>query len=416
MRIAALALAGGKGTRSADPGTAKLAQVVGGATLLERHLDLLENSRLRELVIVSGHLGEQIDALVTSTSTDRISITIAHEREPAGTVPAVTFGAESSRAEGFLVILGDILLGFPVDHFLDSWEHSGKSVAVIVHPSSHPADSDAVFAVSLDEVWVTPKSQPRDHIPNMSSTGIFAITRDGLEKYAGARDFGSDLLPLAAANGDLFVQVSSHYFKDTGTPDRLAKATHDVDSGAFERRGNLAPRPALFLDRDGVINPALPEVYRPEDFTLIDGVAEAISLANARGIPVIVVTNQPGLAKGFMDSRTHITIRARMDALLGESGAFVDDYYFCPHHPEVGFPGEVAELKIACSCRKPLPGLLQAAAAAHGLNLDRSVMVGDTLRDREAAESAGAHFIATGDLGDVRPSEAIAAAIEVISC
>lgn len=414
--VSAIVLAGGRGTRSADPGRPKLGQVIAERDLLKRHLDLLEGSSVDELLIVAGHLGEQVDALASSVHPSKPPVRVIHEVDPRGTTPAVAFGASHLASDRFLIILGDILLGFPVDDFLAAWERSGKSVAVIVHPSSHPADSDAVFAVSSEEVWVTPKSQSRDHIPNMSSTGLFAITRDGLGKYSEARDFGSDLLPLAATNSDLFVHVSSHYFKDTGTPDRLAKATNDVESGAFERRGNREPRPALFLDRDGVINPALPEIHRPEDFTLNSGVADVIASTNALGIPIIVVTNQPGLAKGFMDSRTHIAIRARMDALLGEAGAFVDDYFFCPHHPDSGFPGEVADLKIACACRKPLPGMLLAAAEAHGLDLSRSVMVGDTWRDKEAAEAAGVTFIGTGDLGDVRPSEAIFTAIEVISC
>ncbi len=152
-------------------------------------------------------------------------------------------------------------MSFPVQHLLDDWRASGASVAVAVHPSTHPEDSDAAFPSHDGSVLVVPKSEDREHVPNMSSAGLFAITRRGLAQYADCRDSAPDVLPAAAERGDLFAFVSSHYFKDTGTPARLAAAQADVASGAFSRRGDLGSRPALFLDRDGVINPTEPEFY-----------------------------------------------------------------------------------------------------------------------------------------------------------
>jgi D-glycero-D-manno-heptose 1,7-bisphosphate phosphatase len=258
----------------------------------------------------------------------------------------------------------------------------------------------------------------------MSSAGLFAITRAGLDAYKDRRDVGSDVLPAAAANGDLFAFVSSHYFKDTGTPARLAAARGDVDSGAFDRRGDLSERPALFLDRDGVINPTEPEFYAPDEYVLLPGVAEAIGSANRAGIPVIVVTNQPALAKGLMTFDDHQRIRARMDRLLGAHGAFVDDYLFCPHHPDAGWVGEVSELKVPCECRKPDIDLARQAARRHRIDLSRSAMVGDTDRDRGFARGADLHFIHVsapheGHEGeDCLPeaADAIRRGIEVVAC
>jgi D-glycero-D-manno-heptose 1,7-bisphosphate phosphatase len=102
------------------------------------------------------------------------------------------------------------------------------------------------------------------------------------------------------------------------------------------------------------------------------------------------------VAKGLMTFETHEAIRARMDRLLGEQGAFVDDYVFCPHHPDGGFEGEVEALKRACDCRKPAPAMAHAAAAQHHLDLNRSVMVGDTARDQGLAEASGMAFIHVG--------------------
>ena len=396
MTAVAVVLAGGRGTRSADPTVAKLAQTIGEDSLMAWHMRLLENSQINEVLVVAGHLGEQVQQLCDSIKHDALTVTVVHEEEQQGTVAALRLAAEHTTANEFLVVLGDILMSFRVDAFLDAWRSSGKQVAVIVHPSSHPEDSDAAFASHDGSVRVVPKAAPRHHIPNMSSTGLFAITREGLERYRAQRDFGSSVLPEAAAQHDLLAYVSSHYFKDTGTTERLAAARSDHDREAFARRGTTALRPALFLDRDGVINPVQPEIYTPGDYTLLPGVGAAIREANRHGIPVIVVTNQPGVAKGLMTFETHEAIRARMDRLLGEQGAFVDDYVFCPHHPDAGFEGEVVELKRACDCRKPAPEMAKVAAAQHHLDLARSIMVGDTARDEGLAAGNGMGFIHVG--------------------
>jgi mannose-1-phosphate guanylyltransferase/phosphomannomutase len=396
MTTVAVVLAGGRGTRSADPSVAKLAQTIGEDSLMAWHLRLLEGTEIMQVLVVAGHLGEQVQQLCDSITHEALTVTVVHEEKQKGTVAALRLAAAHTDADEFLVILGDILMSFRVDAFLADWRRSGKQVAVIVHPSGHPEDSDAAFTSHDGSVRVVPKSEERPHIPNMSSTGLFAITREGLKTYGDQRDFGSSVLPKAAAQHDLLAYVSSHYFKDTGTTDRLATARSDHDRQAFARRGTTTRRPGLFLDRDGVINPVQPETYTPGDYTLLPGVAAAIREANRHGIPVIVITNQPGVAKGLMTFGTHEAIRARMDRLLGEQGAFVDDYVFCPHHPDGGFEGEVEALKRACDCRKPASAMAHAAAAQHHLDLDRSVMVGDTARDQGLAEASGMAFIHVG--------------------
>ena len=416
MTATAVILAGGKGTRAADPSRPKLAQTIGGRSLMEWHINVLSTSEITDVIVVAGHLGEEVQTLCDSVSHPSLKITVIHEAEQNGTVAALCLAAEHTESDEFLVILGDILMSFPVDAFLARWRQSGANAGVAVHPSTHPEDSDAAFPAHDGTVKVVPKSQPRSGIPNMSSAGLFAITRACLQIYCDGRDLGSHVLPLAAARNDLYTDVNSHYFKDTGTPGRLEAAVRDFASGAFARRGSTSPRRAIFLDRDGVVNPALPEVYKPEDFTLNPGVALAIREANLKGIPVFVATNQPGIAKGFMAFDTHEAIRAEMDRLLAADGAFVDDYAYCPHHPEAGFEGEVPELKVECTCRKPEPGLLRALAMIHDIDLSASVFVGDTARDAGAAVAAGAAFIDVSDEAALAPADGIRRAIEVVTC
>jgi len=360
---------------------------------MEWHLQLLVGSRFDECLVVAGYLGEQVDELCAELPGTDVELRVIHEQQQNGTVEALRLAAANTDADRFLVILGDVLTSFPVDAMLDAWESSGLNVAVVVHPSTHPHDSDSVFMRHDGTVTVKKKSESKQDTPNMASAGVFAITRQGLSTYVDCEDFGSGVLSAAANRNDLFPYVSSHYFKDAGTADRLAAAIQDVESGAFDTRGSKDPRPALFLDRDGIINPTEPEFYTPDHYSLLPEVPSAIREANARGIPVIVVTNQPHLAKGLMSFSDHERVRARMDALLANEGAFVDDYYFCPHHPESGFPGEVPELKRDCRCRKPETGLVEQAVADHLLNLESSVFVGDSERDRQLAQRLQIEYI-----------------------
>lgn len=391
MKTIAIVLAGGKGTRSANPNIPKLGQLIGEKTQFEHICDLLSQNKIKDALIISGHLGDQVSELVQSFPTS-INLEVTREPEPKGTLPALKFASTLTDADRFLILLGDILCSFDINLFLDQWEKSGKSVAVISHPSSHPLDSDVAFPLQNGRVIVRSKSENKQGIPNMSSAGVFALTRKALQLYSDSTDIGSDVLPLSAENDDLFCWIDSHYFKDTGTPDRLEQANKEFNEGIFSRRGSLGLRSAIFLDRDGVINPTFPEIYNPSQVELIPGVAKEISSINQIGIPVFVVTNQPGIAKGFMTENDHLSIRAEFDRQLHIEHAFVDEYVYCPHHPDSGFDGEVVELKISCECRKPSTGLVLDISRRHGISTTTSVMIGDTWRDFEMAQTAGMTF------------------------
>ena len=146
---------------------------------------------------------------------------------------------------------------------------------------------------------------------------------------------------------------------------------------------------AVFLDRDGTINEEVGYLDRLEKLRLIPGAAEAIRLINESGMKAVVVTNQSGVARGFFDEAFVDEVHARLREMLGEEGASLDGFYFCPHHPTEGRGGYLQ----SCDCRKPAPGLLLRAAEELSLDPERSYMVGDTLKDIEAAARIGARGI-----------------------
>lgn len=151
----------------------------------------------------------------------------------------------------------------------------------------------------------------------------------------------------------------------------------------------MRARPGFFLDRDGVIVEEVGHLSDPAQLSLIPGSAEAIADINRNGIPVIVVTNQAGVARGYYPKSRVAEIHDRLSDLLAVHGAHIDRYYYCPHHPTEGSSPYLA----SCDCRKPRPGMLLRAAAELSVDLSRSYMVGDKLTDLEAGLNAGCHAI-----------------------
>ena len=148
-------------------------------------------------------------------------------------------------------------------------------------------------------------------------------------------------------------------------------------------------RPAVFLDRDGTINEEVGYIHELEKLNLIPGAALAIRGLNALGVPVILVTNQSGPARGYYPESWIHDLHERLVQLLAAEGARLDGLYYCPHLPD----GSVAEFSFACDCRKPEPGMLRQAAAEHDLDLSRSFMIGDKATDVEVGERAGTRTI-----------------------
>lgn len=147
---------------------------------------------------------------------------------------------------------------------------------------------------------------------------------------------------------------------------------------------------AVFLDRDGTINEDVGLVSRPEQLRLIAGVGEALRQLHSAGALLVLVTNQPVVARAIVDEAGLAAIHERLQALLAAEGVRLDGIFYCPHHPETHHP-EAADPRYRreCNCRKPKPGMLLDAAGRLGIDLASSYMVGDSTRDIGAARAAG---------------------------
>ena len=185
-----------------------------------------------------------------------------------------------------------------------------------------------------------------------------------------------------------------------GTPERYEAVSRDFRNGIVSRKNLKNKQRAIFLDRDGVINKYVGFLRRIDDFELLDGAADAIKQINKSGYLAVVVTNQPVIARGEITVDELEEIHNKMETLLGAQGAYIDALYYCPHHPDKGFEGEVEELKINCDCRKPKPGMLLAAAADFNIDLSNSWMIGDGKNDVDCGQAAGCRTVFIGEASD----------------
>lgn len=173
----------------------------------------------------------------------------------------------------------------------------------------------------------------------------------------------------------------------------------------------------VFLDRDGVLNEDAGLISRPEDLRLLPGVPQALRRLKEAGALLIVVTNQPVVARGLVDEAGLEKIHRRLEELLARRGARLDALLYCPHHPETRHPeAQDPRYRRECACRKPKTGMLQEAAERFGLSLPDSFLVGDRTADVQTARNAGcrAVLVQTGMAGkdglfpEARPDATVA--------
>ena len=231
-------------------------------------------------------------------------------------------------------------------------------------------------------------------------------------------DLDRQILKPLAGTGKLFAYSSSEYVRDMGTPERYRAVCRDYESGLVRRRNLSHPQKAVFLDRDGTLNRYIGFLRNADEFELLPGVEDAIRRINASGFLAIVATNQPVIARGEVTAVQLDEIHSKMETLLGRSGAYIDGLYYCPHHPDGGFEGEVSELKIQCDCRKPKPGMIFQAAEDFHIDLAASWMVGDSRSDIQCGINAGCRTVLIGessqDCGQDYTAASLSEAVQII--
>jgi D,D-heptose 1,7-bisphosphate phosphatase len=330
----------------------------------------------RDIILLAGFkaaIVEQFVADWASRLPSDCKIHVSVEPEPLGTGGALTH-AYDLLADKFLLMNGDTWFDF---NWLDLLEAAGEGSAIAARrvPDAGRHETLAVGAHGAVEAI---KLRVADGREGLINGGVYALRKEDLIGFAGKFSVEDDLLPALIGRGSLTAVEYGGFFLDIGIPE-----TFDAAQSLIPRQRR---RPALFLDRDGVLNHDDDYVGSPERFRWIDGAREAIRLANDRGFYVFVVTNQAGVARGFYDEDAVRSLHRWVQQELRLSGAYVDDWRHCPFHPEA----VTARFRVADHpWRKPQPGMILDLAQHWPVDLERSLLIGDQDSDLAAAAAAG---------------------------
>jgi histidinol-phosphate phosphatase family protein len=366
----AVILAGGRGTRMRPLTDTRPKPMVElhGKPFLEHLVEMLREQGIARVLLLLGYLPEAIQDHFGDGERWGVEIEYSISGPDDLTVSRLQLARERIE-QTFLLMYCDNYWPMQLDRMWDRYRALGAPAMVTVYRNADgyrpgkdtmAIDADG-FVTAFDRERATPGLQGVEIGYAILDAGLLELLpeRDALVEHA--------LYPQLAARRQLAAYLTDHRYYSVGSLERLA---------ATERF--LARRPAVILDRDGVLNrrpPRAQYVTRPEDFAWLPGAREALALLRDAGYRVLVVTNQAGIARGHMTAADLEAVHARM---LGEAGGAIERVYHCPHDWDEG-----------CACRKPAPGMLLQAQRDFELDLTRTPFIGDDERDREAAEAAG---------------------------
>ena len=410
----AVIMAGGYGTRvqSVTSDIPKPMFLIADKPILQYQIESLIDFDIKEIIIVIGPLGAKIRNYFGNGSKWGISITYVEENTPLGTAGALFFLKKICK-EDFLLLFGDLMLDIDWKRFIEFHKEKGGLVTLFAHPNAHPFDSDLLDITPEGKVFnLYKKNQSRPQFyHNLVNAGVYAIRSDLLQSFieCSKLDFEKDIVCPYIKEGQVFAYKSTEYIKDMGTPERYKIVIKDVLNGIVSKKRLTNRQKCIFLDRDGTINKLNGYIKNLSQLELLPEVAQAIRMINKTEFLTIVVTNQPVIARGECCLEELEQIHKKMEVLLGEAGAYIDDLFFCPHHPDRGFENEKIEYKIACKCRKPQIGLLTQASEKYNIDLSKSWIIGDTTVDIQTGINAGLHTILldTGEGGKDRKYNAV---------
>lgn len=360
----AVVLIGNAATRSG--GLAQLIpaplQDVAGRPFLDYLLDELSRyPTIEEILLLTGRDVEHVAERYHGRQWRGASLSVVTTSPDCGSAGALKQVAERLQARFFL-LNGCSLFDVNLLDLANRAQASAAIARVALKPGANlPPDESSIYC--LDRRIL-------DYVEETSSS---------LE---------SQVVPRLIEDGQLEATSGRGFFVDVGDPTGLAHARIEL--------ADKLRRPAVFFDRDGILNVDKDYLYKIEDFEWMPGAREAIKLCNDLGHYAFVVTNQSGVARGYYGVDDIHRLHDWMSSDLAAIGAHIDDFQYCPYHEE----GTVEAYRRASDRRKPAPGMILDCLKAWPVRIEGSLLVGDNIRDIEAAVAAGipGHLFREGDL------------------
>lgn len=396
MSFAIVILVGGKGSR--------VSKLLNG--LSKPELNITKNKKIidfqleklmklnKEIIFLSNYKFNSLNIFVEKKYKKKIKYKIIEETNPLGTAGAL-INLDKNKFENYLIIYGDLIFNLDFIKFYKFHFNKKSDCTLLVHPNNHSFDSDSV---ELDEKNKVVKLYNKKHKnkPNICLSGIQIINKNCLKliKKNTFQDFSKNFLPnLIKMKKNIYAYNTREYVKDAGTPKRIGQIQKDIKTRKFINGSLNESIPAIFLDKDGVINKLDNKKHYQSSKNILPNVVDAIKKINDSKFLAVVISNQPAIAKGIITKKELDKDLSYLSIILGNKGVYLDRIYYCPHHPEKGFKSEITKLKIKCNCRKPNNGLFLKAVRDMNIDIKNSFMIGDQFSDYLAAKKTKLKFV-----------------------
>lgn len=385
LRQAAI-LVGGLGTRLGERTrlVPKPMLDIGGRPFLDTLIDeLVRYGVFDEILLLAGHKAEIVETHYAEAVRGRTRILVSRETEPLGTGGALVH-ARDLLHDRFLLLNGDSLFDFNLLDLIararDGRVHMALRDGVV---------GDRYGRVVLDGDMVRDFIAPGAGATGPVNAGIYVVDKSVLDDIATLpASLEQEVFPGLTKSGALRGTAYRGYFIDIGIPDDFARADREL-------RQQLR-RPAVFFDRDGVLNHDSGYTFETHRLEWIEGAREAVKAVNDAGYFAFVITNQSGVARGYYEEHHVLTLHRWMADQMAPIGAHIDAFEYCPDHPD----GTVARYCHMSDRRKPAPGMITDLAKRFPIDMTRSMVIGDKQSDLEAARAAGVagHLFSGGNL------------------
>ena len=384
----AVILVGGLGTRLGEMTrlVPKPLLEVAGKPFLDYILDDVSRyPTIQDIVLLAGHQAGQVVSRYDGRRWRGATISVISEQAPMGTGGALKHAAPRLDRR-FLLLNGDSFFDF---NMLDLAPGAADSSAIVRVALKKDHAGDRYGRVLLDrdfiKTFLPAGAQPNGPI----NSGVYCVDREILSFIdALPCSLEQTVFPVLAEKSQLRANLYDGFFIDIGVPADFERAQTELP----ER----VRRPAVFFDRDGVLNVDKAYVHKVEDFEWVAGAREAIKLCNDHGYLTFVVTNQAGVARGYYGVEAVHILHDWMSAELASVGAHIDQFQYCPYHED----GVVPEWRKASDRRKPAPGMILDCITGWPVRKESSLLIGDMPHDLQAATAAGikGHLFKGGDL------------------
>ena len=398
---------GGTGSRLNEitMGVPKPLFKIDGLHTLERSIKVLYEQGITKFIWITNYQHEFfLKEAKQLLSCYQIKIFIHKEKVKKGEAGSL-FDLIDKLDEEFIFLNGDIIFDIDIKR-LHKFHNLNKSqITFVTHLTNHPEDSDCIIESPNLSINKYKFKNEKNNVKGfyLGNSGLSVLSKKAIKiidksfiKTNKELSLFKDII-INCHNQKLrtFSYNTSEYLKDMGTPKRLLNVKNDIKKGKVKSLSYLKRQKALFLDRDNTIIKCKNGEYILDfdQINLLTNRVKIISkIANEFDL-VILITNQPQIAMGKVSWEKVIMINGEIIRLCQDHNLNIATFYLCPHHNHMGFKEEIKELKINCFCRKPLPGMFLKASYERNIDLTKSLLIGDSWRDKEAAENLKMKFL-----------------------